>query len=127
MCGSRRPVPFTPAFTNDPGRSHQTGGRLGNEATRERVSEVAAELDRRGWKVTRNGGMFPEEYRRCPTGRLGSNWVDITAKKNGRTLRMNTIDTLTDGLTPTKREAVALAAIRAKTRGQHLLPIPKPK
>jgi hypothetical protein len=58
---------------------------------------------------------------------LGSNWVDITVEKNGRILRINTIDTLADGLTPTTREAAAAAAIRAKSCGVHLLLVPKPK
>lgn len=71
--------------------------------------------------------MFPEEYLPGPGGgRQGSNWVDITAEKGGRTLRINTIDTLADGVTPTAREAAAAAAIRDKT-GEHLLLVPKPK
>jgi filamentous hemagglutinin len=73
--------------------------------------------------------MFKEEYLPGPGGgRLGSNWLDITAVKNGRTLRINTIDTLADGITPTAREAAAAASIRAKALpGEHLLLIPKPK
>lgn len=105
----------------------RTGGRLGNQATRAHVGDVAAELESRGWRVTGGGGLRAEEYLPGPGGgRLGSNWVDITAVKNGRTLRINTIDTLADGLTPTAREAAAAAAIRAKT-GEHLLLVPKPK
>ncbi len=37
-------------------------------------------------------------------GRRGGNYVDITAEKNGRTLRINTVDTEPDGITPTYRE-----------------------
>ena len=103
-----------------------TGGRLGSQATRAHIADVAAELKSRGWQITGGGGEFAEEYLRgAGGGRLGSNWVDITAMKDGRTLRINTIDTLADGITPTAREAAAAAAIRAKTGG-HLLLIPKP-
>jgi RHS repeat-associated protein len=106
----------------------RTGGRLGNQVTRSHVGDVAAELESRGWTVTGGGGIFPEEYLPGPGGgRLGSNWVDITVEKNGRILRINTIDTLADGLTPTTREAAAAAAIRAKSCGVHLLLVPKPK
>jgi RHS repeat-associated protein len=109
-----------------PAHAPASGGRLGNAATRAHVADVAAELENRGWKITGGGGMFKEEYLPGPTGRLGSNYVDITAMKNGHTLRINTIDTLADGVTPTAREAAAAAAIRAKTPGEHLLLIPKP-
>lgn len=89
---------------------------------------MAVELESRGWRVTGGGGMFKEEYLRgAGGGRLGSNWVDITAVKDGRTLRINTIDTLADGISPTSREAAAAAAIRAKKPDEHLLLIPKPK
>jgi hypothetical protein len=38
----------------------------------------------------------------------------LTATKNGRILRINTIDTLADGVTPDDREAAAAALIRSK-------------
>jgi RHS repeat-associated protein len=105
-----------------------SGGRLGSAATRAHVADVANELVARGWQITGGGGVKAEEFLRSATGgRLGSNYVDITAVRNGRTLRINTIDTLSDGVTPTAREAAAAAAIRAKTPGDHLLLIPKPK
>ena len=102
------------------------GGRLGSAATRQHVADVAEELDRRGWKVTHGGGT-PEEY--IPgtgPGTRGSAYPDITASKNGRTLRVNTIDTLADGVTPTIREARNAARIRSLCPGDHLLLIPKP-
>lgn len=102
------------------------GGRLGNQATRQHVDQVATEMERRGWTVTRGGQRGPEEYLPGPEGaRKGSSYPDITATKNGRTLRVNTIDTLVDNLTPTAREAVNVARIRAQTGG-HLLVVPKP-
>jgi hypothetical protein len=51
--------------------------------------------------------------------------VDLTAMKNGRVLRINTIDTKSDGVTPTLREGAAAALIRAKKPDDHLLLIPK--
>ena len=58
---------------------------------------------------------MPEEYLPgAGGGRKGSNYVDITATKNGQTLRINTIDVLSDGVTPTRREAAAAALIRSK-------------
>lgn len=77
--------------------------------------------------ATGGGGRLPEEYLPGPGGaRRGSSYPDITAEKNGRTLRVNTIDTRVDGVTPTTREANNAARIRQQT-GEHLLLIPKPK
>ena len=102
-----------------------SGGRLGSLSTRAQVADVATELESRGWTVTGGGGKFPEEY--LPGlggGRKGANYVDITGVKNSHVVRINTIDTLADDITPTAREAAAAAAIRAKTGGNLLL-IPK--
>lgn len=102
------------------------GGRLGSDLTRGHVADVAAEMESRGWKITGGGGKLPEEYMRGPNGRLGSSYPDITATKNGRTLRVNTVDTYANGITPTAREAANAARIRAQTPGDHLLLVPKP-
>ena len=104
------------------------GGRLGNAATREHVAQVAAELESRGWRITGGGGRLPEEYLPGPgPGTKGGNYIDITAAKNGRTLRVNTVDTYANGVTPTLREAAAAALIRNKQQSDHLVLIPKPK
>ncbi len=104
------------------------GGRLGNAATRAHVDDVAAEFESRGWTITRGGQRGPEEYLPGPGGaRKGSSYPDITATKNGRTLRANTIDTYADGVTATTREAANAVRIREQTPGDHLLLIPKPK
>ena len=107
--------------------STNAGGRLGNAATRAQVAEIVTELRRRGWQITRGGGEFKEEYLPSMSGtQTGSNWVDITAIKDGKILRINTVDTLADGVTPTRREAAAAASIRAKASpGDHLLLVPK--
>jgi RHS repeat-associated protein len=103
-------------------------GRLGNSLTRQHLAEVAAEMEARGWTIIHGGGKFPEEYLPGPGGgQLGSSFVDLTATKSGRTLRVNTIDTYVDGVTPTPREAVNAARIRSQTPGDHLLLVPKPK
>lgn len=105
----------------------KTGGRLGSDLTRGHVADVAAEMESRGWTITGGGGRLPEEYLAGPGGgRLGSSFPDITATMNGRTLRVNTIDTYANGLTPTAREAANAARIRAQTPGDHLLLVPKP-
>jgi hypothetical protein len=104
------------------------GGMLGSQRTRQHVAAVAAEMESRGWAITHGGGRFPEEYLPGPGGgRLGSSFVDITAVKNGRTLRVNTVDTYANGITPTKREAANALRIRSQTPGDHLLLVPKPK
>ena len=82
---------------------------------------------RGGGRTTASGARLPEEYLPGPGGRLGSSCVDLTATKNGRTLRVNTVDTYADGVTPTAREAANAARIRAQTPGDHLLLVPKPK
>ena len=114
----------TTLCSNAPG----SGGRLGSPSTRQQIDDIASELERRGWTITGGGGPsrnLKEEY--LPGlggGRKGSSYPDITAEKNGKTLRVNTIDTYTDGVTPTKREAANAARIRAQTC-EHLVLIPK--
>jgi hypothetical protein len=115
-------------LASDPPLAPKGGGRLGSSTTRAHVKEVAEEMKGRGWEITDGGGRFPEEYLPGPGGaRAGSSFPDITATKNGRTLRVNTVDTLRDGVTPTAREARNAARIRQQTPGDHLLLIPKPK
>jgi hypothetical protein len=108
------------------GEAGSAAGRLGSSTTRAHVAKVAGEMEARGWKITGGGGKLPEEYLRGPNGRAGSSFPDITATKNGRTLRVNTIDTRADGIAPTTREARNAARIRAQTPGDHLLLVPKP-
>ena len=106
----------------------KTGGRLGSQATRVHVADVATELERRGWTITGGGGRLPEEYLKpLGGGRRGGSYVDITATKDGRTLRINTIDTLGDNATPTSREIRNAARIRQQQQlGEHLILVPKP-
>lgn len=57
-------------------------------------------------------------------GTKGGTYVDITANRDGRVVRVQTVDTLTDG-TPTPRELAPSARIRAAFPKDILLPIPK--
>lgn len=101
------------------------GGRLGNSKTRAQNSAVADELEARGYEITGGGGRLPEEY--LPPiggGRKGGSYPDITATKDGRTLRVNTVDIRKNG-NMTTREATNAARIRAQKPNDHLLTIPK--
>jgi RHS repeat-associated protein len=103
-------------------------GRRGKESTRNQIEEIADNLEYRGWTVTNGARGFPEEYLSGPGGaRRGSSYPDITATKNDRTLRINTVDTLKDGLRPDARERRNALRIRAQRPGDHLILIPKPK
>src|SRR5262249_26635435 len=106
-----------------------TGGRLGNSATRAQNGAVADSLESRGFTVTGGGGRLPEEYIPGPGGaRKGSNYVDVTATRDGKTVRVQTVDTQANGTTPTTREASNAARIRSQQKpGDHTVLIPKKK
>lgn len=55
----------------------------------------------------------------------GGTYVDITLTNGTLTMRIQTIDTLADGLTPTLREAAAAARIRAAFPNDPLILVPK--
>jgi filamentous hemagglutinin len=80
-----------------------------------------------GYKITYGAGE-PEEY--LPgdgPGVKGGTYVDITAvnKITGETVRVQTVDTLADGVTPTPREQEAAARIRQARPNDELILIPK--
>ena len=101
-------------------------GRLGNVATRTQIDNIATTLESRGYEITGGGGRLPEEYLKPLSGtKKGSSYPDITATKNGRTIRINTVDTRVNGITPSTREAANAARIRQQTPGDHLILIPK--
>lgn len=106
-----------------------TGGRLGSAATRAQNSAIADSLESRGFTITGGGGRLPEEHLPGPGGgRQGGTFVDVTAVRDGRTVRLQTIDTRADGITPTTREANAAVRIRAQQRPRdHTVLIPKRK
>jgi hypothetical protein len=103
------------------------GGRLGNAATRAQNAEIAAELRAWGYEIT-NGAAEDEEYiRGSGPGTQGGTFVDITAvnKETKEILRIQTVDTLADGVTPTPREQEAAARIRQARPNDELILIPK--
>jgi hypothetical protein len=104
------------------------GGRLGNAATRAQNAEIAAELENRGYRITNGGGAAAEEF--IPgegPGIKGGTFVDITAVDGttGKWLRVQTVDTLADGITPNRREQAAIARILWKYPNDELWIIPK--
>ena len=109
----------------------KTGGRLGTAATRRQIQEISTVLESRGYTIVGGGGKFPEEYLAPLSGKgtKGSSFLDISADHPdyGR-LRINTVDVLKDGITPTKRELRNANRIRQQIGpNEHLLLIPKTK
>jgi hypothetical protein len=104
------------------------GGRLGNAATRAQNAEEAAKLKKEGLRVTNGDDEGPEEY--IPgegPGSKGSTYVDLTAEdpRTGLKVRVQTIDTLADGVTPTKREKAAIYRIQKAFPNDELRIVPK--
>lgn len=56
------------------------GGRLGNAATRAQNTEIAAELEARGYKIIYGAGEDEEYIRGRGPGTQGGTFVDITAE-----------------------------------------------
>lgn len=123
--GADADVPGKAGPTEAPAR----GGRLGNAATRAQNAEIAAELEARGYRITDGAGQNEEYIPGTGPGTQGSTFVDITAVNNatGKTLRVQTVDTLADGTTPTPREQAAIARIRNAYPDDELWIIPKRK
>ncbi len=116
----RTPNPYAgeSAETGDDGITAR-GGRLGNAATRAQNAEIAAELKKRGYEITNGGGVAREEYIRGDgPGSQGGTFVDITAvnETTHERIRVQTVDTLADGVTPTPRERDAAARIRRRSQ-----------
>jgi RHS repeat-associated protein len=106
-----------------------SGGRLGNTATREQVSNIASTLETRGYTITGGGGRTAEEFLKPLGGvRKGGSYPDITAiHPKYPTLRFNTVDIKKNGL-PTLREMNNAKRIRSQiAEGEHLILIPKNK
>jgi filamentous hemagglutinin len=115
--------PFTQRYLSE------AGGRGGTTATREQNFAISQELEARGYTFGQRpgGGLGPEEYIPGPgPGTKGSTYVDITAiGPNGRTVRIQTVTTMADGVTPTASELAAAARIRAAFPNDKLLLVPK--
>jgi len=115
-------------------KTRNQGGLAGDAVTQGFDEAVAKQLQARGWRME-NGPLssLPQEWipGPVPGSRAGGTQVDLTASRmfgdTRRTLRVQTIDTLADGVTPTPREAANAAQIRAAFPNDHLLLIPKPE
>jgi hypothetical protein len=70
-------------------------------------------------------GRESEEWIPGPQGKKGGTWVDITAQSGATKVRIQTIDTLRDGSTPTPREAAAAERIRLAFPQDVLILVPK--
>jgi RHS repeat-associated protein len=107
-----------------------TAAKIPLQSTRDQLNAIAARLVRKGWTVTGGGDRVTEEYFSGPGGKTkGSSHVDLTATKDGKTLRIQTVDTRADGRTPTPRETTNAARIRIQMKALnlkgHVILIPK--
>ncbi|MER9410020.1 RHS repeat-associated core domain-containing protein [Mesorhizobium sp. M0589] len=115
--------PFTQRYLTE------SGGRWGSTTTRQQNYAISQEMGTRSYSFPARpgGGIGSEEY--IPgsgPGSSGGTYVDITATApNGRTVRVQTVTTLPDGVTPTPSEAAAAARIRAAFPNDKLLIVPK--
>ncbi len=105
-------------------------GPKGKPETQAFNDDVAREMARRGWTLKAGGTRYKEEHFPRPgsSRRRGSKSVDMTFEKDGRVLRVQTVETMADGKTLTPREQTNARIIRSRMKPrEHLLLIPKPK
>jgi len=102
---------------------------LGGPLTRAADTSLGSFLESNGFRITGGGGIAAQEFIPGPGGgRSGGVSVDITAVgPRGLTVRIQTIDTLGDGRTPTLGEAAAAARIREYDPNGVLILVPKPR
>jgi hypothetical protein len=104
-------------------------GAKGKPSTQAQNAAIASDLEADGYTVTGGGGRAPEEYIPGPAGgKKGSTRVDVTATKDGDTVRVQTVDTRADG-SPTGRELGAAGRILKYDgeTGVFLVPKDQPK
>jgi hypothetical protein len=110
----------------------KNGGMLGKLTTRYLDWRIAKELIKEDWEIVGGGLMRKQEAIKpadwVSTGKRGRpknlTLVDITAKKNGKILRIQTVDTLPNGM-PTEREEKALDRIRKSFPNDLVIWFPK--
>jgi RHS repeat-associated protein len=103
-----------------------SGGRWGSTQTRLLNHNIASDLEDQGFTVTGGAGRASEEWIPGPGGGTkGGTFVDITATNGETTVRVQTVTTLADGVTPTPSEAAAAARIRAAYPNDELRIVPK--
>jgi RHS repeat-associated protein len=104
-----------------------SGGRWGGAATRAQNVDLRLELEGLGFTPVAGAGYGPEEY--IPTAN-GGRYADMTLQYNqpGASpvrLRVQTVSTYADGVTPTRGEAAAADAIRQAAPSDVLILVPK--
>lgn len=123
------PAPEPPPRTSTPLRDrylNEKGGRWGGTPTRTLNDRLATDLEGKGYTVTGGAGRASEEWIPGPGGgTTGGTFVDITATDGASTLRIQTVTTLADGVTPTPGELAAAARIRAAFPNDILQLVPK--
>ncbi len=107
----------------------ESGGRWGTSETRQLNYDVGRSLGQSGYSVTGGGGIASEEYiPGAGPGTRGGTYVDVTAEPMngiGPKVRVQTVTTMADGVTPTSSEAAAAARIRAAYPDDKLVILPK--
>lgn len=104
----------------------KTGGRWGGRETRLINDNIATQLEDQNFTVTNGAGRAKEQWIPGPGGGTkGGTWVDITATNGNSTVRVQTVDMMADGVTPTLREQAAAARIRQAFPNDTLILIPK--
>lgn len=104
----------------------ESGGRWGNASTRTLNDRIATQLEQRGYTVVGGAGRASEEW--IPGvggGTKGGTFVDITATNGSQTIRVQTVTTLADGVTPTASELAAAQRIQAAYPNDILQLVPK--
>ena len=103
-----------------------SGGRWGGTSTRLLNDSLATDLENSGYTVTGGAGRASEEWIPGPGGgTAGGTFVDLTATNGSSVFRIQTISTLSDGITPTASEAAAAARIQTAFPNDQLLLVPK--
>ena len=127
-------LPVSVSDLKDAGRLLKAGGRLGNPSTRELNQKIGELAGQRGGTVTGGANVVKEEFVRSAAGtRKGSSFVDATVElSDGTKVRAQTVDTLKDGVTPTKRERRATENLirNLKAQGEsspNVILVPKQK
>jgi RHS repeat-associated protein len=104
----------------------ESGGRWGGTQTRLLNHQLASNLEDEGFTITGGAGRASEEWIPGPGGGTkGGTFVDITATNGENTIRVQTVSTLTDGVTPTPAEAAAAERINAAFPNDELRLVPK--
>lgn len=106
-----------------------SGGRLGGADTRALNDAIASYYENLGNEVINGAGRESEEWiQGLNGGTLGGTWVDIKVQAaDGSIIRIQTVSTLADGVTPTANEIAAALRIQSAFPNDTLILIAKPQ